>query len=937
MYIKADSKCTLVRGEVDPSGVCKWFEFDKKFNYDAYNYPTGDDLGSVSKGSSEMNEGLAMFLPLTKVDAVNRLVYGVATEEKPDRSGEIFDYVKSKPYYEKWSADISKASEGKSLGNLRAMHGKTVAGKLTELTFNDKGKSIEICAKVVDDNEWQKVLEGCYTGFSQGGSYVSRVTDPSNPALKRYVASPTEISLVDLPCLPTATFQLIKSQGAVQEAEYRPFKPIADETDVQAAFEKFAQEFGELTLQKHDPGRESMVSDSELPKNSDTSEGDPGKGASSSTPTAPATPSTERVDSMSSSEDKGDGAGNLGIQEGEGNSDDSAGGVKSGMGSGSPGENPGNDDKGSGTPGENPAHKGDSVQQVWLAKDGKPFRKKSDALAHNETLERDALAQELASPAEKAIQELQSALDKVDGGQVQIKDAQAFDKTWQAVISAQSTRAGHQPLGKVYSTVEDLPPAVKTHFTDANKQRQWMHVWNNVFKESGSEQKAFAQAWAAAEKALTQEEFSKKQAGKQPYGPVKYADPGYQKDKKSRYPLDVEKHIRAAWSYIHMPKNAAKYSTNQVASIRGEIEKAWKEKIEAAGPPAASKLIGSEFIKALGSNMSKHLYDVGCVADHILRLHDLKTCLEMEAVREGDSMGMAAELEANIDGLCEFLRHLVVEETEELMMGTEDLTGDPGDDDAAINIFVRSAVGPNATYLANLFQKTFGDNEERLHQEALGRNLKYTKSAGVKLIEALNKVGQKMGQVNRMHLQTAHDHIASIHGGVCDGGMDKAGASVSKETKEHLQKIHDGMSDLGADCSMGKGTLLRSTDEEVGSFEKGLGLGGGALTKIVDENVALKKALSTVLDSVSGLKERILKLEKEPEPAKGFKKIMPGVVIQMNKGQDTGEDVESFVYDGQRGQNALDSYSKYLNTLTEDQRSLEMIKLAQRNPRIQLP
>lgn len=65
-------------------------------------------------------------------------------------------------------------------------------------------------------------------------------------------------------------------------------------------------------------------------------------------------------------------------------------------------------------------------------------------------------------------------------------------------------------------------------------------------------------------------------AGKEPYGDVTYADPGYQSDGKKRYPLDSEKHIRAAWSYINMPKNASKYSSSQVSTIKGRIRAAMK-------------------------------------------------------------------------------------------------------------------------------------------------------------------------------------------------------------------------------------------------------------------------------------------------------------------------------------------------------------------------
>ena len=154
---------------------------------------------------------LRMFIPITKVDAAQRLVYGLATAKSEDRAGEICDYASTKPLYEKWSEEIAKSTGGKSLGNLRAMHGPVAAGKVTAINFNDAAKQIEICAKVVDDAEWAKVTEGVYTGFSQGGAYVRRWTDADG--LNRYTAAPSEISLVDLPCLPQAQFEMIKADG----------------------------------------------------------------------------------------------------------------------------------------------------------------------------------------------------------------------------------------------------------------------------------------------------------------------------------------------------------------------------------------------------------------------------------------------------------------------------------------------------------------------------------------------------------------------------------------------------------------------------------------------------------------------------------------------------------------------------------------------------
>ena len=162
---------------------------------------------------------LALFAPLTKVDLDRRLVCGVATAETPDRSGEIFDYASSRPYFEKWSEDALAASGGKSFGAVRAMHGPVAAGKLTDIAFDDEAKCITVAAKIVDDDEWRKVQEGVYTGFSQGGRYVKRWRD-AETGLTRYTAEPREISLVDLPCMPGATFKVVKAAGVVEERHF---------------------------------------------------------------------------------------------------------------------------------------------------------------------------------------------------------------------------------------------------------------------------------------------------------------------------------------------------------------------------------------------------------------------------------------------------------------------------------------------------------------------------------------------------------------------------------------------------------------------------------------------------------------------------------------------------------------------------------------------
>ncbi|WP_050420308.1 hypothetical protein [Bradyrhizobium tropiciagri] len=174
-----------------------------------------------------------LFLPLQKADAKQRTVSGIAVSEVADRSGEIFDYATSKPLFQTWSNEAHKASGGKSLGNVRGMHKHVAAGKLTSIDFNDRDRAIEVTAKIVDDAEWQKVESGVYTGFSIGGAYVRTWTDDSN--LKRYTAQPSEISLVDSPCVPSATFTMIKRDGSRELRQFQQHDPALVKAAAHAA------------------------------------------------------------------------------------------------------------------------------------------------------------------------------------------------------------------------------------------------------------------------------------------------------------------------------------------------------------------------------------------------------------------------------------------------------------------------------------------------------------------------------------------------------------------------------------------------------------------------------------------------------------------------------------------------------------------------------
>lgn len=57
--------------------------------------------------------------------------------------------------------------------------------------------------------------------------------------------------------------------------------------------------------------------------------------------------------------------------------------------------------------------------------------------------------------------------------------------------------------------------------------------------------------------------------GLQKYGRTAFADPVNKK-----YPIDTPGRIKAAWAYIHQPRNAGKYTAGEVRTIKARIRRA---------------------------------------------------------------------------------------------------------------------------------------------------------------------------------------------------------------------------------------------------------------------------------------------------------------------------------------------------------------------------
>lgn len=193
-----------------------------------------DPVQTISAEKAKaMTTKFRKFIPFVKVDAAKREVWGVVTAEVPDKDNEVCDYEGSKPFYQAVIAEMSKATDGKNFFPLREMHQLSAVGKGVGFEFRDTDKEIYMGFKVVDDKAWAKVDEGVYTGFSQGGSIVGDLSpDPVFKGCMRYVADPSEVSLVDNPCLGVAHFAYVKADGALELRKVRQEVTKADEVPV---------------------------------------------------------------------------------------------------------------------------------------------------------------------------------------------------------------------------------------------------------------------------------------------------------------------------------------------------------------------------------------------------------------------------------------------------------------------------------------------------------------------------------------------------------------------------------------------------------------------------------------------------------------------------------------------------------------------------------
>jgi hypothetical protein len=554
-----------------------------------------------------MENANMVFAQLTKIDEERRLVYGRATQEVVDRSGEIFDYESSKPFFEKWGASQSEASLGKSHGNIRAMHKDIAAGIIVPggLTFNDGEKAIDICAKIVDDNEWEKCIAGVYTGFSIGGSYAKKWQDDTL-GKTRFTANPNETSLVDRPCVPTATFfDIQKADGSVMQKRF--VDPAGDgaltRNQILSKLTEGGGNLDELAAKTDDELRAMLhkgdvKSDDEFMK--------------------------DLHDGLA---ETADAEGKNMLKEAHGIYLDSDCFTKGDFDG-----HPFRDDQ---------YKEGSSGAAVHASQKARGNETKTN---HERAASAHRSAAKNTTGKTKAYHEKMAAFHAKAASGAKKADGRTF-----MTACNEAVEKGIDPNlleGKSLAEIEDMlaktdagePAELEVRGTDDDVTAFAKYLNDNKL--------GVADALAAMQKVAERKDVDPAE-GKKKYGSVKFADA-----KNKKYPLDTKEHVKAALSYWGMPKNKEKYSAEDQKTIGDKIAAAAKEfGIDKADAPAS---------------LRKGLYTCSQFAQLLQSLANITESVEYEAAAEDDGSPLPAQLNAAIETLGGILVAMVEEEVAEL-------------------------------------------------------------------------------------------------------------------------------------------------------------------------------------------------------------------------------------------------------------------------------
>lgn len=181
----------------------------------------------------ELKKNIGTLAKVEKKDDGGRELWGFAILEVVDKAKEIADYQGTVQAFREWSEEAKERSGGKSLGNVRLMHEPVASGILTHWEESEKdldgnkvkGIWVGVYVPAHKEDVIKDIDSGILTGFSMGGNYKSKWIDVETGAT-RYIPVVSELSLVDSPCVPGASFENIinkidnNGKGVVKKMSY---------------------------------------------------------------------------------------------------------------------------------------------------------------------------------------------------------------------------------------------------------------------------------------------------------------------------------------------------------------------------------------------------------------------------------------------------------------------------------------------------------------------------------------------------------------------------------------------------------------------------------------------------------------------------------------------------------------------------------------------
>ena len=174
-----------------------------------------------------------MSLPLVRIDAAKREVWGQATAEVPDSYGTIFGF-----YPDAWT---------KWRGNIREQHDpKKAVGKAVDINPDEQERAIYVGSRVSRgaQDTWLKVEDNVLTGYSASiipdpefGNDIKRwpkkmYQGKEYPYLPRYTVA--ELSLVDNPACPGCNIAIVRADGfATDVLDLTEDEPVEQKQETQ--------------------------------------------------------------------------------------------------------------------------------------------------------------------------------------------------------------------------------------------------------------------------------------------------------------------------------------------------------------------------------------------------------------------------------------------------------------------------------------------------------------------------------------------------------------------------------------------------------------------------------------------------------------------------------------------------------------------------------